>query len=68
MKRTLIFEMTARIPFDEELDAIYDALSPEEQADKLREMHENGRQWLRDVTDDCADVTVNVYVSEEDGN
>jgi len=66
MKRTLVFEMTAQVPFDAELDDIFDALSPEEQAEKLREMHENGREWLRDVTEDDAEITVNVYVKEED--
>jgi hypothetical protein len=68
MKRTLIVEMNARVPFDEEMNAIYGALSPEELAEKLRIMSEEGEKWLRGNLDEGADVTVNVYVSEEDAN
>jgi hypothetical protein len=68
MKRTLIVEMNARVPFDEEMGEVYDALSPEEQAEKLQEMHKEGEKWLRENLNDGADVAVNVYVSEEDEN
>lgn len=68
MKRTPIVEMNAQVPFDEEMSEVYDALSPEEQTEKLQEMRKEGEKWLHDNLNNGADVTVNVYVSEEDAN
>lgn len=68
MKRTLIVEMNAHVPFDEEMGEVYDALSPEEQAEKLQEMRKEGEKWLHENLNNGADVTVNVYVSEEGAN
>ncbi|GAA0840575.1 hypothetical protein GCM10008915_36400 [Bifidobacterium pullorum subsp. gallinarum] len=65
MKRTLIVEMNAKVPFDEEMNATYSELSPEDQAEQLDNMRVRGETWFRSMLDDGADVTVNVYVSEE---
>ena len=65
MKRTLIVEVTAQVLFDEEMNEVYSALSPEEQEEKLREMREEGEKFFRGNMNEGAKVVANVYVKED---
>lgn len=69
MKRTLVVEINGRVPFDAEMDALYDASSPEESDAKIEEIRSIVEGLYRKhLMDDGEDVTVNVYVSEEGAN
>ncbi|MCM3784343.1 hypothetical protein M3231_15270 [Neobacillus mesonae] len=66
MKRTLIVEISGQIPLDGELEAAYDALSPEKQAEKLRELTKDAEAVLFAEMDEGAVVTAKVYVKEDE--
>lgn len=69
MKRTLVVEINGRVPFDAEMDALYEANSPEESGAKIEEIRSIVEGLYRQhLMDGGEDVTVNVYVSEEDDN
>lgn len=66
MKRSLIVEIHGRMPFDAEMDALYDANSPEENIAKIGEIRSIVEGLYRKhIQDEGEDFTVNVYVSEE---
>ncbi|MNW67892.1 hypothetical protein D3C74_465600 [compost metagenome] len=64
MRRTLNIEASAKSAFDEETNEFFSALTPEQQAEGLREISDATEKWFRANSDDDAEISVNVYVEE----
>ncbi|MOA45644.1 hypothetical protein D3C78_1680590 [compost metagenome] len=64
MRRTLNIEASAKSAFDEETNEIFSALTPEQQAEGLREISDATEKWFRANSGEGADISVSVYVEE----
>lgn len=64
MKRTLIVEASVHSEWDEEGNATYDELTPEQRIALLSRIRDNLTEWFAENTDDGAIITVDVRVEE----